>query len=405
MNTIEENGINSVTVLIDLYTRNAAETITYDAITKQASVVSDIREVTDAYYGAKLVFFESSVPSIVTPEVLRQIVTNYNVTAYLVYQTEEVLDLFRDIVHGIRCSFATIDWNLIYAVINDDKAILENYQRKEIGVFEMATLFDGLPAECVDPINKLYRSYLSLGQQTRDMATQLVAAKESLANYESVATRTTGIIKELKDLYDDVVRQNRMLAAMLSESYDVTFAGMYMNRPKVLYIKSISHLSGIDNLIMVLYSVLTKQYKVSAKVVKLVDSANAVSLRYVPNIYFPLSDSYNTHDVLVNDFLMSLASYNLLMGQLMLNRSRLDVLIVHDVRGTMNSALDASLYDLRLNEMSADYATMVEYTNVLSDYTGAEFQWSFTEVSKFTGTNAAKLANHPCVTKILDYIM
>lgn len=402
---MEEINVNSVVVLLDTYTRHSVDTITYDAIAKHASIVSDIREISDVYYGASFVFFDASIPSIVTPELLNHVVSTFKVKPFLVYQNDAVRDLLSDNVTAIKSGYRTIEWNLIYAVVNGDTAIMETYQRAGIEPYELASLYENLPEAFVEPINKMYHSYLSLGQQLHKLMEERVQLKESIGNYRSVAVRTNSIIQELKNLYDEVVGENRVLAAMLSESYDKTFKGIFLDRPRVLYIKTISHLSGIDNLIMVLYSVLTKQYKVSVKVVKLVDSANAVSLRYVPNVYFPLSDSYNTHDVLVNDFLLSLASFNLLMGQLMLNRSRLDYLIVHDMRGTLNPALDSSLYDLRLNEMSSDYATLVEYDSILSDYKKAPFYWSFSDVAEYTGTNALKLANNKTISSILDFLM
>lgn len=402
---MEEINVNSIVILLDTYTRHSVDTITYDAIAKHASVVSDIREISDVYYGSSFVFFDASVPSIVTPELLGHAVDTFKVKPFLVYQNDAVKDLLPSYVTSIKSGYRTIEWNLIYAVVNGDTAIMETYQKAGINQYDLASLFENLPEAYIEPINKLYHSYLSLGSQLHTLTKERVQLKGSIANYRSVATRTNSIIKELKGLYDEVVGENRVLAAMLSESYDKTFKGIFLDRPRVLYIKTLSHLSGIDSLIMVLYSVLTKQYKVSVKVVKLVDSANAVSLRYVPNVYFPLSDSYNTHDVLVNDFLLSLASFNLLMGQLMLNRSRLDFLIVHDMRGTLNPALDSSLYDLRLNEMSSDYATLVEYDNILSDYKKAPFYWNFAEVAEYTGTNALKLANNKTISAILDFLM
>lgn len=396
---------SNVVVLLDNYTRSAVESVTYDALVKHVTVVTDIREISDANYGCEFVFFEPAVPAIVTPENLQFIVNTFGVRAYLIYELQAVADLIGPLATSVQANYSLLEWNLIYAVLHSDAAILEPYQRSRMKPLEFASLLENVPADLVTPINKLFLSYLALGREYRRLVGENARLHEMIGNYRSVGVKTSEAIKELRALFENVSAMNRTYCAMLSESYDVTFSGVYPDRPRVLYVKSISHLAGVDNLLMVLYSVLTKQYKVSCKVVKLVDSANATSLRYVPNVYLPLADSYSTGDVLTNDFLMSLGAYNVLMGVLMLNRSRLDYLIVHDLRGTMNSALDSSLYDLRLNEIAQDHAVLGEYENVLSDYQQAPFRWSFEDIIEFTGTNTAKITHHKTVASILDYLM
>lgn len=396
----------NVVVLIDPHTRRAVESITYDALAKHVVVITDIREINDAHYGCDFVFFEPAVPGIVTPEVLKETIELYGVKAHLVYSIDDIGLLFSDTAHCVKASYKALEWNLVYAVIHSDLAILEPYQRTKQEPVEFAKLVDSLPEECVEPVNRMYRSYLALANSYGKLIADNSKVHETLKMYRSVGAKTTKAIEELQGLLKEATDANRTYCAMLSESYDVTFSGMYPDRPRVLYIKCISHLSGIDNLLMVLYGVLTKQYKVSCKIVKLVDQANAASLRYVPNVYVPLTDSYNTYDVLVNDFLVSLGAYNVLMGLLMLNRSGLDFLIVHDQRGTMGSALDDSLVDLKLHELSGDYAVLGEYDNILSDVENqVPFYWSFKDTAGYAGTNIVKLTNHPTVGHILDFLL
>lgn len=404
--SVQDTLSGNVVVLIDPYTRKAVENITYDALAKHVTVITDIREITDTNYSCDLIMFEPAVPAIVTPAVISEFAELYGVRAHLIYSTQEVADLFAGRVHAVKADYRTLEWNLIYAVVHEDLAILEPYQRSQAAPLEFAKLIEGLPAEFRAPVDKMYTSYIDLGSALARLINDNSELRETINNYRSVGAKTTAAINELKSLLQAATEENRTYCAMLSESYDVTFNGMYPDRPRVLYIKSISHLSGIDNLLMVLYAVLTKQYKVGCKVVKLVDSANACSVRYVPNVYTPLTDSYNTYDVLTNDFLVTLGAYNILMNLLMLNRSGLDILVVHDMRGTMNDALDSSLVDLKVHEMSGDYAMLGEYENVLSDVPKvSQFLWRFEEVAEHTGSNTAKLANHPTIAKIVDYLI
>ena len=396
----------NVVVLIDPYTRKVVESITHYALAKHLNVINDVGEIGGANYACAVVFFEPAVPAIVTPAIINEFISLYGIKPHLVYSTAEVAEVFGDSVHSVPASYKVLEWNLVYAVIHSDLAVIEPYQRSKDAPVVFADLLDNLPTECKDAVNRLYNSYLGLAHVVYNLVQNNAELRETVDNYRSVGAKTSAAIGELKDLLQDAVEQNRTYCAMLSESYDVTFNGMYADRPRVLYIKTISHLSGIDNLLMVLYAVLTKQYRVSCKVVKLVDSANAMSVRYVPNVYFPLTDSYNTYDVLSNDFLMNLGAYNILMNLLMLNRSGLDILIVHDMRGTMNSALDGSLVDLQLHEVSGDYSVLGEYENILTDVSkGAQFVWRYEDIMEYTGTETAKLANHPTIAHIMDFLL
>ena len=397
-------AIGNVVVLLDPFTRKEVEGVTYDALAKHTTVITDIREINDTYYGCELVFFEPAVASIVTPEALSSIEELYNVKAYFVYQNEDLVPLFSRIATCVKANYKMLEWNLIYAVINSDLAILEPYQKSKQEPLDFVKVLENVPETLADPVNRMYFSYISLAGELHRLISENAKLRETVNSYKGLGARTAGAIEELQKLLDEATAENRSMCAALSESYDVTFSGVYPDRPRVLYIKSVSHVSGIDSLLALLYTTVTRQYKTSCKVIKLVDSANAVSVRYIPQSYFPLTDSYNTYDVLTNDFLVSLGAYNLLFGLLMLNRSSLDILIVHDCRGTMGDALDPSLVDLKLTEVSSDYAVLGEYENMLSDLPTAQFVWSFNDVSKYSGTNTTKLINHPTVASIFDYL-
>ena len=399
--------LSNTLVLIDTYVRSIADQITYDTISKHATVITDIRELNNGYYGADLVFFEPSVPSVVTPSTLTELCTTYNVKPYFIYANESVLSLFSECPNftSVQASYLRVEWNLIYAVLNKDSAILENYKVDNPSPIALASLFKGLPEPFVEPINKLYTAYLNAGNSIRRLAEDKSRLEEIVSVHRSNGIRSAKIINEWRVLYEEVVAENRIQSSLLSENFDVTFSGVFMERPRVLYIKTVSHLAGIDTLLMTLYSVIIKQYKMSCKVLKLVDSSSALQLRYTPSSYHFLHTTYNTHDVLVNDLLVSLGAYNFLLGQLMLNRSGLDVLIVHDMRGTLNPAIAESLIDLHLTEMTSDFAVLSEFENCLSDFSKADFVWDNKELAKLTGSAASRISNHPTIISILDRLL
>ena len=156
-----------------------------------------------------------------------------------------------------------------------------------------------------------------------------------------------------------------------------------------------------------LFPAITQQYKSSCKVIKLVDNANSIATRYIPMNYVPITDKFNTGDVLRNDFILKLGTSKLMWDTLMLNRSGLEYLLIHDMRGVMNSALDPTLIDLFINEVSPDYAVLGEYTNVLSSVRTnfVEYLWDYKEISEAVGTMIVALTGHPTVSDILEVLM
>ena len=399
------NAANHV-VLIDTYTRNASRNIAFDAILNHATILTDIRELSDEYYGSHFVFFESAAPAIVTPEIVAEMKSLYGIKPHLIYTINDVGLLFSDICDTVKADYTSIEWNLIYAVINADSAILEPYQRINSVLKEFSDFLSNMPVEYSSAVNRMYFSYLKLASDYRELVTENSRLKDLLSNYKGLGRRAMSAVDELQSILDKVVDQNNVYSAQLSETSDKVCSGVYGERPRILYFKSISHLSGIDSLLSILYSVLVKQYRVSCKVLKLVDSANAVSVRYVPNSFVPITDNYSTDEILTNDFIMNLGGYSALMSFLLLNRSGLNYLIIHDMRGTMNCALNDSLIDLKIYEMSGDRAVLGEYENTITELPNiSTFSWDFREVSSYTGTSSVKLVNHPTVVSILDRII
>ena len=396
----------NIVVLIDPFTRNYVDRVEYDALSKHVSVITDIRELSDSYYDSDLVLFEPSVPAGVSPEILEEMIRMYNIRAHLICSNKAVMEVMSFVCNVVLADFKVIEWRLIYAVVNQDLAILESYSSFSQNRIDFASTVQALPNDCYASVNRMYNAYLDLGSMLFSVVDRNSRLEELLGNYKAASNNTVKAITELRRLLKNSQELNRVYSALLSKEYDVTFSGLYSERPKVLYIKTVTHLAGVDQLLMVLYAVLTRQRKSSCKILKLVDQANALAVRYTPNNYFPLHNSYNTQDVLTNDFLLSLGSYQVLMSLLMLNRSGLDFLIVHDQRGTLNSALDDQLIDLKLYEVSADYAVLGEYENMLTDIKSvSEFHWDFKEVAECTGSATLKLTSHPTVSKLLDYLI
>lgn len=406
MNNRESLATNSIVVLIDQFTKATVDTVTYDVLSKHAAVITDIRELGEEHYKSSIVIFEPSISVMVTPEILRELKDKFDITVYAVFQNEDVVRCLTGLVTPVRADYSDIGWNFIYAVVNNDLAILEPYQRSVKVLDSFAAIRSRIPEDVVEYFDRFRGTYMNMVSVTQDLLSQNAMLQETVDAQEIIGRQTIAGITELKALLDKSQDTVNAYEAMLSKSYTQVFGGFYPERPRVLYIKQFSHLSGIDTLLSILFAVLTKQYMSSCKVIKLVDSSNALAMRYIPNTYVPVTEAYNTSQILTNDFIMKLGGYNVMFDTLMLNRSGLDYLIVHDMRGVMGLALDAPLIDVRLNEMSSDYAVLGEYDSVLSDVgKQVDFPWSFKESRKYTGTGVIKLTNHPTVGLILDRLI
>ncbi len=397
-----ETSLHNIVVLIDQMTRDTVDSIVFDGLNKHSTIITDIKEVSEAYMDADLVIFEPAVPLIVTPEILDELVANVRVKPHLIYQHEDIVAMMLDRCHSLRLDYSEISWNLVYAAVKYDMAILEPYQRSVKVIDSFRNVSDRLPPDLKEYFTRWRGSYMDLASAHRQIIAENAQLAEKLDIQEKIGAQSVAGLLELRQLLADAQSRCNAYEALLSKSYDRVKAGFFPDRPRVLYIKSISHVAGVDTLISTLFSALTLQYKASTKVVKLVDAGSALQLRYIPNYYVPLRDSFNTSQLLQNDFVLKLGSYAMMFDNLLLNRSGLEYLIVHDLRSTVNCALDASLIDLRLNEMTADYAAAGEYENVLSDTKKAQFTWNWREVQKQSGSRSVRLVNHPTVTLILD---
>lgn len=400
-----EASSTNIVVLIDQFTKDAVDSITYDALNKHVTVITDIKELSDTNAEAHVVMFEPAVPFIVTPEVLDEVTEPLQLKLYLFYQHDDIIASVASRCTCIKADYSEIDWNLVYAAVQKDLAILEPYQRSVRVLDAYKSVEDRLPEDLREYFQRFRGSYMALAGMVNKLIEQNARLVETVDTQEKIGEQAVAGISELKSLLDASQHKCNAYEALLSKSYDVTKGGFFPDRPRVLYIKCISHVAGTDTLISVLFAALQKQYKASVKVIKLVDAGCATQLRYVPNFYVPVKDAYNTSVLLQNDFLLKLGAYAMMFDTLLLNRSGLEYMIVHDMRSTLNSALDPTLVDLRINEMTQDYVALGEYDNVLSDASKkVMFPWSFKEIQKHTGTKSIRLVNHPTITAILEQL-
>ena len=400
------DSVTNVVVLLDEFTRASVESIDFDTISRHAQVLTDIREIAQDNSDSAVILFEPAFHVIVTPEILNELITTFRLTVYAVYMNDLSIISLSKSVHSIKADYTTITWPFIYAIIRGDFAILEPYQKSIKVLDSFNAVKNRIPADMKDYIGRFYDSYLTLSESVSQVLTSNSTLREEIEIHESVGKQLMDSVVELQKLLKILQDQVKSYEVLLSKSYSQIFSGVYLNRPRILYITRITHLAGIDVLINTLYSVLVHQYKMSCKIVKLVDTDSAREIRYVPNVYVPITDTYNTAELLENSMILKTGGLNVMFDTLLLNRSGLDILVIHDLRNTLTPALNSNLIDLDAYEISADYASFGEYPNLItSDKRSATFLWDYTEIKSYTGTRAVRLANHPTISEILGRIL
>lgn len=407
INSLIENKDNDkVCVLIDKFTKSVISNISYSSLSKKSTVITDIREINAALQGYKLIIFEPAFLTVITPDIVLEFKRQFNIRFIGIYINDEMACIFQNDVEMIKANYKELDWNLIYGIVQSDNAVLEPYQQITENIDAYSSFKSRIPEDVSEYFERFKNSYLSLYDKYLAQLDLNKELRENISVHSAIGKRSINGIKELKKLVDNLNIKLHSYEALLCESYDVTLQGFYPDRPNIIYIKCISHVAGIDIFLNVLFSVLTTQYRMSCKVVKLVDSDCARVIRYIPNSYIPVTDSYNLSEILENDFVVKLGAFKIALDTLLLNKSNLDFLIIHDMRSSFNDAIDSSLVTLKINEISSDYAILEEYDNILSDLDKkVPFYWSMLECKKYMGTNITKLANHSTIIKVLNNIL
>ena len=396
-----------VVIIIDHLTREVVKSANYTSISNNAIVLADAKEIGDEHRGSVLVVFSTYLHVGITVDNILSVCSQYSIELFIVYSDPKDIIGFEGVPNKVRCNFTdSLDWNLVYAVVHKDSAILESYT----GVTQMVSAFDSLrnviPIEWADKLENVYSGYLSLLAKESDLVGEITIMRETLQANTNINKRMLNGIKGLKatlDMYKDKIKEYETL---LSGMIDISIVGHYPDRPKVLYVKQISHIAGMDVLLNLLHFVLTAQYKYSCKVVKLLDASCALRTVNIPNSYTFVNDVYKTDVILKNQFLCKMGPPRVLFDTLLLNRSSLNYLIVHDMRGVSGRVLDKPLYDVALNEMTADYALLGSDALIISDNNKvADFGWLFKDYLKNNSTDIQRMTGHPTVEGILDLLM
>ena len=253
----------------------------------------------------------------------------------------------------------------------------------------------------------MYHSLLDCYTQYNSLLKNHIDLQGLCNGYEAIFNKVKKGVIQLQEYYDSVNIRASESETRLSADFDKIIDGEYPDRPIILYFKEFQHIQGMDVLLGVLHFVITVQYRRSCKVVKLLDSSNALQTRFVPNNYIFMQNSYNNRDILENSFIVKRGLYDLFFDMLLLNRSKLHVLIVHDMRGCTSLALNDRLIHASVCCATSEYKEVFTDVNLLTESKKAsKLFWNTSEYSKVpVSERLFKLSAHPTVRALIDEIL
>lgn len=405
--TNNNNNNYSCIILLDSSTRTLAKSISYTELSNIAYIVTDITEINNAYANMTVVLFESLIFSQTSIGVLRELKHLLNLKYILLYSNDDIVTLVSDICVLKKCDYRIIDHNLIYSVTMNDDIVFESYKHFGKPIFEFSQIANQVSENDFKFMNIMYQSLIDCYTQYNRLLEQHSNLQTVCESYEATFEKIKSGVKQLQEYYSTVDNRVSEFETRLSTDYDKIVVGEYPNKPIILYLKEFQHIPGIDILLNTIYFVVTVQYKHSCKIVKLLDSTNALQSMFIPNNYTYIQNTYNNRDILENDFILKRGVYDVFFDTLLLNRSSLYLLIVHDMRGCSSFALEENLIHTSIYCSSSEYSNIFDDVNLLTeDKNTSDLFWNSKEYNKISvKERLLKLSSHPTVTKIMDSIL
>lgn len=402
MNDKLENCI----VIIDSNTKSQVDSIAYIELSNNAIILNDINEITEVYTDYCVVLFEPIILTGVTLPYIRELKNKYNIRFILIGSDKELVSILESVCEIELCNYKNIDINLIYSVIMKDMVILEYYKDTSEILNNYSCIEEKLPLDVRSYYKILYTNLLDILARYNSLLSINLNLQSENDSYRIILNKLKTGIKELHYYYSGLHNNLKEYQTSLTKSYEKTIKGDYPDRPTILYFKQHQHIPGFDILLNILYFVLSIQYKTSCKIVKLIDSSNALNSRYIPDKYTILQNTYNNKDVLINDFILKRGNYDLMFDLILLNRAKLKYLIIHDMRGTSSLALDNSLITSTVNLVSSEYLEFFNKDSVLTDVREiAEMFWNSMEYMRIpVQERLLKLSAHPTIINLLSKI-
>lgn len=261
---------------------------------------------------------------------------------YLITDDQLIADLMMDFCKCYLMDYRSLNSTMIYSILYDDKGEQSRYlpgegylsPRQEI-ITLMETTGDGILRDvCMD--------YLRLRDILNEKIKKESSYIKSIRTLESQnlhhLSEISAISQSLNDLIYKALKQNEVLREheiiFSKDFYDKIYlnAGKFSSRPKILYFKEYEELIHERSFIKTLFDTFTIQGKLATKVVRLHDSCDVMRISKLSENYYPVNGEFLESKVVSNDYILSFGNYKKLLEFLMINKYRLNLLIIIDCK-------------------------------------------------------------------------
>ena len=399
--------MESCVVILDNVTRTLAKSISYFELSNYAYVLNDIDELNEIHKDMNVIIFESLLLTKASIPMLRDLRYRLGVNLILLYSDDELGHLGGSVCITKKCDYCVIDVNLIYSVIMHDDIVFEAYKNVGNALMSFPKFAASIKDEDSSSFKLLYQSLLDSTLQLDLITTERLRLQNLCSGYEATFEKIRKGVDSLQKYYDSINIRAAEYETRLTADYDKVVGGEYPERPIILYFKEFQHIQGMDILLNILHFVITVQYKHSCKVIKLLDSSNAMQARFIPDNYVFMQNTYNNRDIMENSFILKRGSYDLLFDTLLLNRSKLHILIVHDMRGCTSLALDDELIHSSVCCATSEYKDIFDGVNLLTENKKAsKLYWNTSEYARMpVNERLFRLSAHPTITALIEGIL
>lgn len=269
---------------------------------------------------------------------------------YFISDDELILDLVSDFCKCFYLNYVSIDSNLLYSVLMDDKVEQNKYRPIETKLTRKEELEKSLAVATNEDKIKCLKEMILYN----DLLSSKLSSEKSLKN--KIADLELDLINRITELdlvqsaYDDllekVLKQNSVLKDyeiyLTEDLYKSVSTAKYPNRPKILYFKEFQPLIHEYSFFKTLFDMFRVQAKKSCKVIRLHDSHDLVRIKTLENKYKLVNSKFLESDIINSDFILSYGNYSKLFDILLTNKGGLDILIILDCKSFDETVIEDS---------------------------------------------------------------
>ena len=265
-----------------------------------------------------------------------------NLEYYLITDDQLMADLMIDFCKCFVMNYKSLNSNMIYSIIYDDKGEQSLYRPEEDYLTPRAEIERILETSGETLVREICMDYLRLRDVLNDKLKKENSYVKNIRSLESQNLQHLGEIEQisssLTNLVSKSLTQNEILRehkiAFSPDFYEKVYlsSGKYVDRPKILYFKEYEELIHESSFINTLFRTFSEQGKLATKVVRLHDSLDVMRIKKLEKNYYPINGEFLESKIVEEDYIISFGNYKRLLDFLLLNKYKLDLLIIIDCK-------------------------------------------------------------------------